>query len=117
MVREPGIQLFEIWTSPVFGVLLYFECRNVLQMAGQNQKILKSRCSPLKFRNLYLFLTRFFPGVLHLIFECLYDLDIIDEEAFLAWETDEDPAEIEGKGVAIKSTTQFFTWLAEAEDD
>ena len=59
----------------------------------------------------------FVTGVLHQIFECLYDKDIIIEEAFLAWENDEDPAEIEGKGVAIKSTTQFFTWLAEAEDD
>jgi translation initiation factor 4G len=35
----------------------------------------------------------------------------------LAWESCDDPAELEGKGVAIKSTTQFFTWLKEADDD
>jgi translation initiation factor 4G len=35
----------------------------------------------------------------------------------LAWEKCDDPAEAEGKGVAIKSTTQFFTWLKEADDE
>jgi translation initiation factor 4G len=59
----------------------------------------------------------FFSGVLHQIFECLYDIDVVSEEALLAWESCDDPAELEGKGVAIKSTTQFFTWLKEADDD
>ena len=35
-------------------------------------------------------------------------------EFFLqSWEKNDDPAEQEGKGVAIKSCTQFFTWLKE----
>ena len=35
-------------------------------------------------------------------------------EIFLqSWEKNDDPAEQEGKGVAIKSCTQFFTWLKE----
>lgn len=54
--------------------------------------------------------------LLHTLFEKLYDGDIIAEEALFAWEKNEDPAEREGKGVALKSTTQFFTWLKEAED-
>ena len=34
---------------------------------------------------------------------------------FQSWEKNDDPAEQEGKGVAIKSCTQFFTWLKEVE--
>jgi len=54
--------------------------------------------------------------LLHTLFEKLYDADIIAEDALFAWEKNEDAAEREGKGVALKSTTQFFTWLKEAED-
>ncbi len=57
------------------------------------------------------------PGLLHQIFETLYDADVLSENAFEAWENCTNPAEQEGKGVAIKSTTQFFTWLREADDD
>ena len=41
------------------------------------------------------------------------------QDAFLEWETNEDPEEQEGKGVALKNCTQFFQWLktAEPEDD
>ena len=37
----------------------------------------------------------------------------------MEWETNEEPEEQEGKGVALKSCTQFFEWLktAETEDD
>ena len=59
----------------------------------------------------------FVSGVLHHIFECLYDQDIVTEEGLFAWEACNDPAELEGKGVAIKSTMQFFTWLREADDE
>jgi len=57
--------------------------------------------------------------LLHSIFDVLYEVDIISEDAFLEWETNEDPEEQEGKGVALKSCTQFFEWLktAETEDD
>lgn len=54
--------------------------------------------------------------LLHTLFEKLYDGDIIDEGSLFAWEKNDDAAEREGKGVALKSTTQFFTWLKEAED-
>jgi hypothetical protein len=47
------------------------------------------------------------------MFQCLFDGDVISEESFLSWETSDDQAEFEGRGVAITSTTQFFTWLKE----
>ena len=41
------------------------------------------------------------------------------QDAFLEWEENNDPEEQDGKGVALKSCTQFFHWLktAEPEDD
>ena len=41
------------------------------------------------------------------------------QDAFLEWEESTEPGEQEGKGVALKSCTQFFQWLktAELEDD
>jgi hypothetical protein len=59
----------------------------------------------------------FVSGVLHQIFLCLYDQDIVSEESLFAWEASGDAAELEGRGVAIKSTMKFFTWLREAEDE
>ena len=44
-------------------------------------------------------------------------MDVISEEAFLKWENSDDPKELEGKGVVLKSVTQFLTWLKEAEYD
>jgi len=41
----------------------------------------------------------------------------VSEEGLFAWEASNDAAELEGKGVAIKSTMKFFTWLREAEDE
>jgi len=55
--------------------------------------------------------------LLHSIFEIVYDDDVVSEEAFMAWSKNEDPHEQEGKGVALKSCTQFFTWLQEAEEE
>jgi len=57
--------------------------------------------------------------LLHSIFDVLYDCDVISEDAFLEWEESTEPGEQEGKGVALKSCTQFFQWLktAELEDD
>jgi len=40
-----------------------------------------------------------------------YDEEIISEETFRRWQGSSDPAEQAGKGVAIKSVQQFFTWL------
>lgn len=55
--------------------------------------------------------------LLHSIFEILYEDDIIGDEAFLSWETNSDPAKQEGKGVALKSCTQFLIFIKEAEAD
>lgn len=57
--------------------------------------------------------------LLHSIFDALYDCDVISEDAFLEWEVSDLPGEQEGKGVALKSCTQFIQWLktAEPEDD
>lgn len=55
--------------------------------------------------------------LLHTMFEKLYDDEIISEDAFFIWEKNDDPSEQEGKGVALKSCTQFLTWLREAENE
>ncbi|CAM9310456.1 unnamed protein product, partial [Lampetra planeri] len=57
------------------------------------------------------------PNLLRMFFDCLYDEDVISEDAFYKWETSKDPAEQQGKGVALKSVTAFFTWLREAEEE
>ncbi|XP_039621185.1 eukaryotic translation initiation factor 4 gamma 1a isoform X1 [Polypterus senegalus] len=57
------------------------------------------------------------PNLLRMFFDALYDEDVIKEEAFYKWESSKDPAELQGKGVALKSVTAFFTWLREAEDE
>lgn len=54
-------------------------------------------------------------GILVQLFNAFYDCDLISEDAFQRWADSKDLAEQEGKGVAIKSTTSFFTWLAETE--
>ena len=52
-----------------------------------------------------------------MFFDCLYDEDVISEDAFYRWEASCDAAEQEGKGMALKSVTIFFTWLREAEEE
>ena len=42
---------------------------------------------------------------------------MISQEGFDAWLKDNDKAEEQGKGVAVKSTTQFFTWMREPDPD
>ncbi|KAJ8357843.1 hypothetical protein SKAU_G00206370 [Synaphobranchus kaupii] len=56
-------------------------------------------------------------NLLRMFFDMLYDEDVIKEEAFYKWESSKDPAEQQGKGVALKSVTAFFTWLREAEEE
>lgn len=55
--------------------------------------------------------------LLRMFFDALYDEDVIKEEAFYKWESSKDLLEQQGKGVALKSVTAFFTWLREAEDE
>lgn len=50
-------------------------------------------------------------------FDALYDEDVVKEDAFYSWESSKDPAEQQGKGVALKSVTAFFKWLREAEEE
>jgi len=50
-------------------------------------------------------------GVLRNLFDALYDEEVISEETFRRWQGSSDPAEQAGKGVAVKSVQQFFTWL------
>ncbi|XP_040279491.1 eukaryotic translation initiation factor 4 gamma 3 isoform X2 [Bufo bufo] len=57
------------------------------------------------------------PNLLRMFFDCLYDEEVISEDAFYRWESSKDPAEQNGKGVALKSVTAFFTWLQEAEEE
>ncbi|XP_022249627.1 eukaryotic translation initiation factor 4 gamma 3-like isoform X2 [Limulus polyphemus] len=56
-------------------------------------------------------------GLLLDMFNIFYDLDIISDEAYIRWEQSSDPAEQEGRGVALKSVVPFFTWLKEAEEE
>ncbi|MEE6482368.1 hypothetical protein FKM82_013231 [Ascaphus truei] len=57
------------------------------------------------------------PNLLRMFYDCLYDEEVISEDAFYKWESSKDPAEQNGKGVALKSVTAFFTWLREAEEE
>lgn len=59
----------------------------------------------------------FLTDLLRMFFDCLYDEEVISEDAFYKWESSKDPAEQNGKGVALKSVTAFFTWLREAEEE
>ena len=56
-------------------------------------------------------------GVFRSIFNFLFDEEVISEEAFNKWEKSDDPAEQEGKGVALKQVVQFFTWLRNYNDE
>lgn len=54
---------------------------------------------------------------MRILFDTLYDEDIISEDAFNQWEVSDDPAEQAGKGVARSSVVQFYRWLREAEEE
>ncbi|XP_035697377.1 eukaryotic translation initiation factor 4 gamma 1-like [Branchiostoma floridae] len=57
------------------------------------------------------------PNLLRMFFDNLFDEDIISEEAFFAWESNLDPAEQAGKGIAVKSVLAFLVWLREADEE
>ncbi|XP_054981735.1 eukaryotic translation initiation factor 4 gamma 1 isoform X1 [Sorex araneus] len=56
-------------------------------------------------------------NLLRMFFDALYDEDVVKEDAFYSWESSKDPAEQQGKGVALKSVTAFFKWLREADEE
>ncbi|XP_016076042.1 PREDICTED: eukaryotic translation initiation factor 4 gamma 1 isoform X3 [Miniopterus natalensis] len=55
--------------------------------------------------------------LLRMFFDALYDEDVLKEDAFYSWESSKDPAEQQGKGVALKSVTGFFKWLREGDEE
>ncbi|XP_071956220.1 eukaryotic translation initiation factor 4 gamma 2-like [Antedon mediterranea] len=55
-------------------------------------------------------------GMLLRFFVNLYDMEVIDEEAFLNWKEDVTD-EFNGKGEALFQVNQWLTWLATAEEE
>ncbi|XP_033117991.1 eukaryotic translation initiation factor 4 gamma 2-like [Anneissia japonica] len=62
------------------------------------------------------FHTNFPKGMLLRFFVNLYDMEVIDEEAFLNWKEDVTD-EFMGKGEALFQVNQWLTWLATAEEE
>lgn len=61
--------------------------------------------------------TNNFPkGMLLRWFMYLYDLEIVEEEAFIAWQEDINH-DYPGKGKALFQVNQWLTWLHETEED
>ncbi|XP_044267927.1 eukaryotic translation initiation factor 4 gamma 1-like isoform X4 [Tribolium madens] len=56
-------------------------------------------------------------GLLLTICNQLYEDAIISQDSFIAWEASTDPAEKDGKGVALMQLTSFFTQLKENEEE
>ncbi|XP_076863790.1 eukaryotic translation initiation factor 4 gamma 3 isoform X3 [Brachyhypopomus gauderio] len=57
------------------------------------------------------------PNLLRMFFDCLYDEDVISEDAFYQWESSTEPSEQQGKVQALTSVMAFFTWLREADEE
>jgi hypothetical protein len=58
----------------------------------------------------------YFSGLIVKIMTCLYENNVLSNEAFLTWEKNEDPAERKGKSVSLVSLKSFFIPLKEVED-
>lgn len=56
-------------------------------------------------------------GLIHTLFEYLWENELIAIETFKLWRDSTDPHEQEGHGVCTKSLTSFFTVLNEVETD
>jgi len=52
-------------------------------------------------------------GALRVLFDVLYDDDLVSEESFLQWRDKSHDGEQTGRGVAILSVDQFYKWLEE----
>jgi hypothetical protein len=57
-----------------------------------------------------------FSALLRSILTNLLDETILSMDAIRAWTKSDDPAELEGRGVALKSINQIITWLEEPDD-
>lgn len=64
----------------------------------------------------FTYTNKFPKGMLLRWFICLYDLEIVEEEAFLAWKEDVND-DYPGKGKALFQVNQWLTWLQETEED
>jgi len=52
-------------------------------------------------------------GALRVLFDVLYDDELVSEESFLSWRDNSHDGEQTGRGVAILSVDQFYKWLEE----
>jgi len=52
-------------------------------------------------------------GALRVLFDVLYDDELVSEESFLQWRDNSRDGEQTGRGVAIVSVDQFYKWLEE----
>ncbi|XP_053290777.1 eukaryotic translation initiation factor 4 gamma 3 [Pleuronectes platessa] len=57
------------------------------------------------------------PNLLRIFFECLKQQEVISVDVSCRGGTSKDPAEQLGTGVALKTVTDFFTWLREEESE
>lgn len=48
-----------------------------------------------------------------MLFDVLYDDELVSEESFLLWRDKSHEGEQTGRGVAILSVDQFYKWLEE----
>jgi len=64
----------------------------------------------------YCYSVQFPKGMLLRWFVNLYDLEIVEEDAFLKWKEDITDA-YPGKGKALFQVNQWLMWLAEAESE
>ncbi|CRL07938.1 CLUMA_CG020896, isoform A [Clunio marinus] len=84
----------------------------LLQRYINNEAQLELEC--INALNSYAYEKEYPLGLLNSFFEILYDNDVLSVEAFEKWKNQVDHP---GKGVAVFSTRQFFTKLAEDKDD
>ena len=53
-------------------------------------------------------------GFIRIIFDLFYDEDIIREEVFWKWKSEDKE---EGHGISVLSLKTFFDWLSETDND
>lgn len=93
-----------------------------LQVFCFNQKFPKGNATPFSSfeffsqTHVYIFFVYFFKGMLLRWFTTLYELEIVEEEAFMRWK--EDITDVyPGKGKALFQVNSWLTWLQEAESE
>uniref|UniRef100_A0A672LLP6 Eukaryotic translation initiation factor 4 gamma 3-like n=1 Tax=Sinocyclocheilus grahami TaxID=75366 RepID=A0A672LLP6_SINGR len=118
---EANLDESEMSSPPFLRALMTAVCKAAVKTEGSSYKYLNSDTER-QLQALYALQTFIVKldqpaNLLRMFFDCLYDEDVISEDAFYKWEVSKDPAEQQGKGVALKSVTAFFTWLREAEEE